>query len=221
MQGRRSLQGPCHPISLVLPKETGVTPQRKAPICDWRHSAPQCGAREITTWSSRMVNDVSHQNRALLPLVAALTGKLMRPSPRSGALPPHAVWPRAKRSKRTVGDAVNSFTIRDWNFSTTKSLVKVGFRLRHAPKRFSLWSLRGFFLTRQKEISQKGFAGAKAPAPRPAAQSAALYYRASPGASTRSVACGRCPPRSERKNCASSPAHSPASTPPYTAGRWP
>ena len=98
MQGRRSLQGPCHPISLVLPKETGVTPQRKAPVCDWRHSAPQCGAREITTWSSRMVNDVSHQNRALLPLVAALTGKLMRPSPRSGALSPHAVWPRAKRS---------------------------------------------------------------------------------------------------------------------------
>ena len=37
----------------------------------------------------------------------------------------------------------------------TQKPVKDSHRLRPAPKRFSLWSLRGFFLTRQKEISQK------------------------------------------------------------------
>ena len=37
----------------------------------------------------------------------------------------------------------------------TRKPVKDSSRLRPAPKRFSLWSLRGFFLTRQKEISQK------------------------------------------------------------------
>ena len=35
----------CHPISLVLPKETGVAPQRKTPSCAWTHSAPLCGAK--------------------------------------------------------------------------------------------------------------------------------------------------------------------------------
>ena len=103
----------CHPISLVLPKETGVAPQRKTPAGGRRRSTFFLKYKIYATWSSREVNDVSHQNRALLPLVAALTGKLMRPSPRSGALPPHAVWPRAKRSKRTVGDAINSFTLQD------------------------------------------------------------------------------------------------------------
>ena len=39
--------------------------------------------------------------------------------------------------------------------SDTRKPVKDSPRLRHAPKRFSLWSLRGFFLTRQKETPQK------------------------------------------------------------------
>ena len=42
----------------------------------------------------------------------------------------------------------------------TRKPVKDSIYLRHAPKWFSLWSLRGFFLTRQKEISQKWFAEA-------------------------------------------------------------
>ena len=93
---------------------------------------------------------------------------------------PHCVWRHsaasrlgfhlfpvsaASKAKQTHGRRCgNSFTIRDGNLSTPQSLVKTGLWLRHAPKRFSLWSLRGFFLTRQKEISQKRIAGAFAPA---------------------------------------------------------
>ena len=71
----------------------------------------------------------------------------------------------ASEAKQTHGRRCgNSFTIRDGNLSITESLVKTGFWLRQAPKRFSLWSLRGFFLTRQKEISQKDIAGTFVPA---------------------------------------------------------
>ena len=111
-------------------------PKKREPGCAWRQSAASRRESCSVTWSSRVVNDSCHQNRALLPLVAALTARIIHPSvPRSGALPPHAVWPRAKRSKRTVGDAINSFTIRDCNFSITKGLVKTGLWLRQAPKR--------------------------------------------------------------------------------------
>ena len=158
MQGRGPLQNLLPPHFFGLAQRNGSgAPKKNAgrrPEAERAFSKREVAAK----WSSREVNDVSHQNRALLPLVAALTGSCR------DALVDCPSVPRAKRSKRTVGDAVNSFTIRDWNFSITKSLVKVGFRLRCAPKRFSLWSLRGFFLTRQKEISQKGLAGAYVPA---------------------------------------------------------
>ena len=43
----RTRAGPCrtlcHPISLVLPKETGVVPQRKTPHCVWEHSQAALG----------------------------------------------------------------------------------------------------------------------------------------------------------------------------------
>ena len=127
---------------------------------------------------------------------------------------PHCVWRQsaasrrgfhlfpvsaASEAKQTHGRRCgNSFIIRDGNFPTINSLVKTGFWLRFAPKRFSLWSLRGFFLTRQKEISQKDNAGAFAPAPTLAAPKARRY------APTRSVALAA--PLARRYDTGRSPA---------------
>ena len=102
------------PATLLPPPFLWSCPKKREPGCAWRQSAASRRESSSVTWSSRVVNDSCHQNRALLPLVAALTARIIHPSvPRSGALPPHAVWPRAKRSKRTVGDAINSFTLQD------------------------------------------------------------------------------------------------------------
>ena len=55
-----------------------------------------------------------------------------------------------------------------------------------------LWSLRGFFLTRQKEISQKGFAGASPlhPAPRREAPRYASRRSLAPGSMAGHTQCG-------------------------------
>src|SRR5699024_866279 len=64
----------------------------------------------------------------------------------------------ANRGRRWAKPSDNGMTTHD-----TRKPVKDSTRLRHAPKRFSLWSLRGFFLTRQKEISQNWVAGTASP----------------------------------------------------------
>ena len=46
-------------------------PKKREPGCAWRQSAAARRESCSVTWSSRVVNDSCHQNRALLPLVAA------------------------------------------------------------------------------------------------------------------------------------------------------
>ena len=111
------------------------------------------------TWSSREVNDVSHQNRALLPLVAALTGKLMRPSPRSGALPPHAVWPRPQGAMHGFGGICHS----PFGMTTLQRCFRAALRRAMPPGaawRFSLGRHTRFFGQDQRNGVAKGSARA-------------------------------------------------------------
>ena len=42
--------GQCHPISLVLPKETGVAPQRKTPRLRLEADALRASLTEVIRW---------------------------------------------------------------------------------------------------------------------------------------------------------------------------
>ena len=154
VQGRGPLRATCHPISLVLPKETGVAPQRKTLWC-----RPERFLRVFTGFQlSKVVIPVSNEFSAPPTVRCSLRSRHYL----AGF---HQLAARAKRSqpRSAAGKAIRR---RDDHLKVSHhSNLRADLTHRPAPKRFSLWSLRGFFLTRQKEISQNWAAGTFVPAP--------------------------------------------------------
>ena len=138
MQGRKPLHCLCHPISFDCAKRNGSdAPKKTALVRVVTHSVCHQTSKS-TQQVSREVNDSCHQNRALLPAVAATLR--VEAERRFAAGVPSISRQCRERSEATHGRRCGqSFTIRDWNLSITQSLVKTGFWLCFAPKRFSLW----------------------------------------------------------------------------------
>ena len=101
-------------------------------------------------------------DRARLRFARGTNGKIDEASPRSGALPPHAVWPRPQGAMHGFGGNRHSpFGIPvEWTWMVGDKRS----RLRHAPKRFSLGCHSRFFWRSQKKWGDKRIAGAFAPA---------------------------------------------------------
>ena len=148
MQGRKSLRPRCHPISLVLPKETGVAPQRKTLRCESERFLRIFAAFQLSNVVIPSMNEFSAS-----PTVHCFAYA-------RGTADHHPVSGASEAKPTAAGDAEHPFDNGMTTHDTLKP-VKDSSRLRCAPERFSLGRHTRVFGQDQRNGVAKGLAGAR------------------------------------------------------------